>query len=142
MASDVPCPVGGTRCPITFSDPIFEEGTYDQSNDICFPDIDIDFGCDSNGGNCGKLRRGLCALAPTNEPRAYLPIAKNCEPKKPGDPGWPYHNYSWTLGANPGQTVGQVGIKAIIHWLLSYLFTFSFPGLSRGPKWASFLEMW
>ncbi|XP_059081671.1 adhesion G protein-coupled receptor L2-like isoform X2 [Tigriopus californicus] len=108
MASSEECPTGGTRCPIQFSDMVFEEGVYDLSNDICFPDIDTDLGCDSNSKSCEKLRKGLCALAPTNQPRSFLPMQQNCEPVQSGTPGWPYPNYNWTIEGAPGQTTGQV----------------------------------
>eukprot|EP00095_Tigriopus_kingsejongensis_P004115 maker-scaffold122_size333723-snap-gene-1.13 protein:Tk04115 transcript:maker-scaffold122_size333723-snap-gene-1.13-mRNA-1 annotation:"Latrophilin-2" len=105
MASNQTCPEGGARCVVSFSDDIFEDGTYDSSNDICYPTIGVDQSCEL--GSCQKLRRGLCALAPAHQPRTHLPAMINCPKKAPGDLGWPYTDYSWNIEGQPGQRTSQ-----------------------------------
>ena len=48
----------------------FTPGTYFKSEDLCNPEIDSDDGC--LGGQCEKLRRGLCALPPFKQPRTLV----------------------------------------------------------------------
>ena len=89
------------RCPIPFSSTeYFVEGTYDVSNDLCFPNTSTDLGCGS--GSCQTKRKGLCSLAPSKAQRTPLPPGGNCLAVETGSPGWPYPNYPWT-------EVGQLG---------------------------------
>ena len=66
IASATHCGFLDTRCPISFGSKAFVDGTYDSSNDLCYPNTTIDELC-AHGGVCQKSLRGLCALAPVKE---------------------------------------------------------------------------
>ena len=90
------------RCPIPFSSKeYFEEGTYDVTNDLCFPKTLVDLRCRS--GSCQTKRKGLCALAPSSAPRTPLPAGGSCSPVETGSSGWPYPNYPWTEEGQLGE---------------------------------------
>jgi hypothetical protein len=79
----------------------FVEGTFDQSNDLCFPNTSIDEGCQL--GNCYIKRRGLCALPIAVKPRTPLPSGGSCPPVQTGSDGWLYPDYPWTETGEPGK---------------------------------------
>ncbi|XP_040580537.1 adhesion G protein-coupled receptor L3 isoform X2 [Lepeophtheirus salmonis] len=101
--------------------PLFQEGTYDLSNDLCYPNIKIDLWC-LLIGKCSGIRRGLCALPPTSlnyKPPIPEPSIK-CPIIKPGMlPEWPYSDYEWLIEGYPGYSVIQacpVGQNGKVYW--------------------------
>ena len=65
----------------------------------------VDVGCRSN--SCNTLRKGLCALAPANNPRTPLPQGGSCQPVDTGAPGWIYPDYPWTEEGTLGEVSGS-----------------------------------
>ena len=99
LASPDDC--GEARCPIPFDSPLFVEGTFTTETDICFPTPVID--------TSGLVkRRGLCALPVAMVPRTPLPPIDSCPKLEPGDPEWPFPNYSWNVEGQSGQISTQV----------------------------------
>jgi hypothetical protein len=91
---------GEPRCPISFGSAIFVEGTIDQSNDLCFPNITSDT-------SEYTKRHGLCALPVAMTPRTPLPPWDGCPIVTPGSDGWPFPNYSWNVEGSLGQVSVQ-----------------------------------
>ena len=91
---------GEARCPLSFNDAKFVEGTYDESNDICFVETAI-------SQNDEDQFRGLCAL-PAMHPRTPLPPPDSCPKKYPGSEDWPFPNYSWNVEGNLKNYLGTV----------------------------------
>ena len=113
LANSSPCSTSDAvenRCPISFASPLFVEGTFFSSKDLCFVNdtSDVDPTCAGSAGDCATLRRGVCALPPFKQARTLQPNYGTCPAVEAGAEGWPYDDYGWGVEGVAGMTSVQV----------------------------------